>query len=249
MMLFGSVARAQSAAQIQSVHDQATTMIRKLSSRTLTPGDTFLTWNPEPGGLTHTVATDAQSTSSSLLRGDGMIGTARMQWANQRPHRFDVEWTTRDSTTGQAKRSFAASGTLVGDSLRITGSQPSRRVRVPKGLWAVADFGMEECLIPLLRTLGPTLIVRSIAVFRPWHLSWDTVTVRIQDTASLRIAQVRGADKSNELIVLDAHGDLLSVIRLDLPGERRPLEGSRRYQDWLKQRALLNVLAARYAGK
>jgi hypothetical protein len=73
--------------------------------------------------------------------------------------------------------------------------------------------------------------------------------VRIQDTASLRIAQVRGTDKSDELIVLDARGELLSIIRLDLQSERRPLEGSRRYQDWLKQRALLNALAARYASK
>lgn len=101
-LLSGTRGYGQTADQLREVHDGATALIRQMANRPLTPGDTLLTWNPDPGGLIHTVAVDSASVRSSLLRADGMIGTADVPWAKGRPTRFDVQWTTRDSATGRS---------------------------------------------------------------------------------------------------------------------------------------------------
>jgi hypothetical protein len=41
---------AQTPGEVREFHDSATSLIHRMSSRALTPGDTFFTWNPRPGG-------------------------------------------------------------------------------------------------------------------------------------------------------------------------------------------------------
>jgi hypothetical protein len=243
--LVGGRVGAQTPAQLREVHDQMTTIIREMLSRPLTPGDTFLTWNPDPGGLIHTVAADSARVRSSLLRGDGMIGTADVRWANQRPSRFDVQWTTRDSATRRSTMAREAHGVLQGGLLRVTGTK-SDLMRVPVGLWVVMDYGMDEQLIPLIRALSANSDPQVISVFRPWHGRWDSLTVTVRDTAGVRAAELLGTDKLHEVMLLTARGDLLWIIRYDQPAERRPLEGSSRYNDYIAQRDLLLAIARRY---
>jgi hypothetical protein len=174
-----------------------------------------------------------------------MIGTADVRWAKDRPMRFDVQWTTRDSATGRSILDRDVRGVVDGGILRISGSKPDS-LRIPAGPWAVVDFGMDEQLIPLLRTLPANGAPLVVSVFRPWHGRWDTVTVTVRDTASVRVGEVVGTDKLHEVMVLTARDDLLSVVRYDRPAERRPLEGSTRYGEYLAQRDLLLAIAKRY---
>lgn len=235
---------AQTPTQTRAFHDRAVSIIREMSNRPLTPGDTFLTWAPEPGRLIHTVAVDARGTRSSLLRGDGMIGTAIVQWSRGHPSTFDVQWTTRDSSTGKAKPDVVSRGVFVRDSLRITGSKPDV-VAIPSGLWAVADYGMEEALIPVIRSLAATGHSQIVSVFRPWHGRWDTVSVAVHDTAGLRVVELQGIDKLHELEVLTTGDALLWIVRFDQPEERRPLEDTRRYSEYLERLPLLAAIAKR----
>lgn len=244
-ILAGSTLGAQTPAQLRDVHDRATALIREMANRPLTVGDTLLTWNPDPGGLIHTVAVDSTGVRSSLLRGDGMIGTADVRWSSQQPSRFDVQWTTRDSATGRSAPDREAHGTLEGESLYVTGTKPAVML-VPRGLWAVADFGMEEQILPVIRRLAADAAPQIISVFRPWHGRWDSVTVTIRDTSGVRTAELLGTDKLQEVMMLTARGDLLWIIRYDQPAERRPLEGSSRYSEYVAQRDLLLALAKRY---
>jgi hypothetical protein len=166
---------AQSPTEVSDFHDRVAQLMQEISSRPLTPGDTFLTWNPRPGGLFHTVRVTDTTVAASLLRGDGMIGTMAVRLTRSRPRSFDVVWTMRDSVTGKTLPDRESHGVVVGDSLRISGTKP-QVTAIPSGMWAVADFGMEESLIPLLRGL-PSGGSRRVAVFRPWHARWDTITV------------------------------------------------------------------------
>lgn len=237
---------AQTPAQLRDVHDRATVLIREMASRPLTVGDTLLTWNPDPGGLIHTVAVDSGGARSSLLRGDGMIGIADVRWSGARPLRFTVEWTTRDSITGRSIPHREAIGVAEQGSLRVKGTK-SDSLPLPPGPWAVADFGMNEQLVPLIRTLTTSSTPQLISVFRPWHGGWDSVTVVIRDTADVRTVELLGTDKAHEVMVLTAHGDLLWMIRYDQPAERRPLEGSSRYNEYVAKRDLLLAIAKRHA--
>ena len=243
---------AQSADDVRAFHDRAAGAIRELSSRPLTPGDTFLTWNPKPGGLIHTISVTASSVRASLLRGDGMIGTADVRWGGGCPTGFDVEWTTRDSVTGKAQLDLESHGTIVRDTLRVSGSKPAA-FPLPAGLWAVADFGMEEALIPILRAMAPTTGWQTVAVFRPWHGRWDSVSVAVHDTAGVRVVESRAVvafgdgKQSYELMILNPRGDLLSIVRFDQPNERRPMEGTMRYEEYRARLPFLEVLAKRYA--
>jgi len=229
---------AQSPTEVSEFHDRVVELIQEVSSRPLTPGDTFLTWNPKPGGLIHTIRVTDTTAAATLLRGDGMIGTAAVRLVRNRPASFDVVWTTRDSATGKALPDRESHGVVVGDSMRISGTKP-QVTSIPPGRWAIADFGMEELLIPLLRDLpigGP----HRVAVFRPWHGRWDSISVQVRDTAGVRFVDERqgialgDAKQTHEVVILNAQGDLLAIVRFDQADERRPLEGSARWAEYRK---------------
>src|SRR5262249_53583247 len=139
---------AQTSADLQTFHDQAAALIGQLASRPLTPGDTFLTFSPDPGGLIHTIWVTPALVESSLLRADRMLGTARVEWSASSVRRFQVVWIRADTLRGsKVDSAITVQGEVQGDSIRI--SRPASHVlAVPKIAWAVADFGMEEQLIP-----------------------------------------------------------------------------------------------------
>ena len=228
---------------VADIHDRATAIIRELANRPLTPGDTMLTWNPRPGSLIHTVAVKPGGVSSSLLRGDGMIGTATAAWVGGRLQSFEAEWTARDSVSAKPRREVHVAGEIRGDLLVVTGTKPGR-YPTPSGLWFAADYGMEELAIPLYRSLPVSGTPATILVFRPWLGRWDTVTVTVRDTPAHRIV-VQRTGRARETIVLTRAGALLWTWRHDQSAERRPLEGSSRYADYLAALPLLRALATK----
>jgi hypothetical protein len=246
VLLSPKVALGQSRADLTTFHDRAVAVIRQLSSRPLTPGDTFFTWySGRPGGLIHTVARTDTTMASSLLRADGMIGTAEAHWRDGRLASFDTRWTTQDSTTHAQQVALEARGIVVGDSLRITGTHPAT-LPLPQGPWVVADFGMEEQLIPVELTVpaGRTVLVH---VYRPWHSRWDSVKLTMRDTADLHVAELVGSNGSHSIMALDPAGALLMIGRFDEQSERHPLETTSRYEEYLRYRSLLADLYRRYA--
>jgi hypothetical protein len=234
---------AQTPDQLRTFHDQAAGLIARMAARPLTEGDTFLTFNPEPGGLVHTTRVTAGGVESSLLRGDRMEGTARVDWLQGRVTDFDILWTRADTLRGpKIDSAVAVRGRIVGDSIVVT-APAQRALATPSLPWAVADIGMEELLIPLLRSLQPGSLPQQVAVLRPYHLRWDTVTVTVRDTAGLRVADARhGGD--HEIWVLTGSGQLLCVHRVDHPGDRLPLPNSDRYVELQANLATVRAIFA-----
>ena len=250
LALVAATASAQSPDDIHALHDRVTQAIVRLSTRPLTPGDTFLTWYPKPGNMIHTLRAAGTSSSASLLRGDGMIGTTEISWDDRGPREFESLWTTRDSLTGKPRTDLEAHGTVSSDTLRVTGTKPSKS-RIPTARWGVSDFGMEETLIPMLRSLPPNG-VHTVSIYRPWHGRWDTASVAIRDTAGIRVIDYRegialdDAKQTTQLLFLNARGDLLTIVRFDQPAERRPLEGSARYDEYRRFLPLIVRMVKRY---
>jgi hypothetical protein len=225
---------AQTPAQLQAFHDQATELIVQLASRSLTPGDTLLTFNPEPGGLIHTVSVSPALVESSLLRADRMMGTAHVEWVGARVSQFAVLWTRADSLHGpEVDSAIAVRGQVDGDSIHIAMPE-ARTMASPTIPWALADFGMEEQLIPIFRSLPSGQPARPVAILRPYHLRWDTVMVSVRDSANLRMAVTYGGDKAHEVWLIDQGGRLLYVRRVDHAGDRIPLPTSTCYEEMLQ---------------
>jgi hypothetical protein len=238
---------AQTPVEVRQFHDQAVSAIARTAGRPLTPGDTFLTWNPGPGGLIHTVRIVPSGVSSSLLRGDGMIGTAEVRWQGGNPSGFEVRWTRQDAGGKGIDSATTVIGERQGAAIRVRAGGISRTLPLPSGPWAVADYGMEEQLIPAVLALPARATGVRITVLRPYHVRWDTVVVSVRDTAGLRLAELMGTDKAHELMVLGPDGALLWMNRFDQAGERRPLEGTSRYAAFVTRRSLLASLSARYS--
>ena len=235
---------AQDPTERKTFHDRATQLIAQMASRPLTPGDTFLTWNPDPGGLIHTVHVDSTIVESSLLRGDRMTGTAHIEWTAGRVAQFTIRWTRSDTLRAGVDSAIAIRGWRDRDSIRF--AEPSHRAFVipQSGWWAVADFGMEEQLIPLFRQMPAGQPAQPVAILRPYHLRWDTVTVAVRDSAGLRVAEVLGRDKAHELFFIDRQGRLLCVWRIDTVGERLPLPTSARDVELEQYRGAVRALIA-----
>ena len=237
---------AQTPEQLQAFHDRASSLIAQMASRPMTPGDTFLTFSPEPGSLIHSVRVDSGLVESTLLRGDRMEGTARVEWQGARVSRFEVVWTRADTLRGSGVDSaICVRGQVDGDSIRISSPTP-RTLAAPSLPWAVADFGMEEQLIPLFRTLPAGVPAQPVALLRPYHVRWDTVTVAVRDSAGLRVAATFGRDKAREVWVIDQDGRLLYVRRVDQPGDRLPLPNSERYAEMRRWADTIRALLAPY---
>jgi len=182
---------AQDSTKVRAFHDEMTVLIAQTASRPMTPGDTFLTWYPQPGVLIHTFRIDSGVIEASLLRGDRMLGTAHVEWDASRVIRFNVLWTRADTLHANVDSAISVVGWVDTDSIRIT-TPSNRALPVPTIPWGVADFGMEEQLIPVWRALSSGQPARAIAVLRPYHLKFDTVSVSVRDTAGLRVVEVFG---------------------------------------------------------
>lgn len=211
-------------------HDRVVRVIHQLASRQLPAGDTLVTWTSQPV-LFHTSAIGTDTARAGLLRGDRMLGTATVTWAIGEPTTFAVEWTTPGKPTLDIR------GVRRGTVLRITGTHDTV-LHVPVRRWAVADYGMEALLIPLLREL-PRNAAQRIAVFRPFGMHWDTLTAMVRPQGATLIAELRDAQHSRTWMVIGDGQHLLWLHQQGQEMERRPLEGTARYAEYARIRDLL----------
>jgi hypothetical protein len=211
----------------KEMHDRLTVIIRQNTAAAVPQGDTFVTWAPSPI-LYSTVARDTHCVRSSLLRNDGMVGIARACWDDGRQSRVTITWGIRDSV------SFSLEIARVGDRLVGTG-EGAFNTKVPTIPWAIADYGMEDQEVPLLRSIVGDSV--SVALYRPYAAKWDTVAVWGIPAGKVGRIRLRTSAGEEWSYLLAIDGALLQTTRSRYPDfERRPLELGPRYQEYLRLR-------------
>lgn len=197
--------------------DRAQVLTRPLPGR-----DTSWTVTSAPVTL-HTVNVLGQAIESGLARNDGSVGTALAETAAARPVQYQALWTA----PGSADTSALAA--VRNDTLYLTGTR-SGVWPTPSGPWAIAEPGMEEQLVPALRTLADSQTV-ALPVFRPRAAEWETLTASgryLPGGARLFLLSLREPD-TRIAILIDSTGALLTVEKAtDPPSRRLPPVGSGR---------------------
>lgn len=202
--------------------------MRQLATRDLPGGDTLVTWAPDPA-LFHTAAYAADTLRAGLLRGDRMMGTAEVRWNASSPGAFEAFWTSPGSPPKTVR------GTRAGGEIRISGSRDTT-LAVPTLPWAVADYGMESLLTPLLEAHTASRGAWRAAILRPYALKWDTIEVETERTAGALVARTSAVGSPREVYVISGHR-LLWLRQPDTKAERRPLEGTSSFEQYARLRS------------
>jgi hypothetical protein len=185
-------------------------------------GDTAVSWTERGPILYFTARIAGDTVWSSMAREDGLVGSAKGTWSGSDLSSFHVVWAKGDSVVADL------SGHVEGSRLILHGSRDTS-LAVPTLRWAVADYGLEDQLVPLWQQIGGA--EEHILVLRPYPFKWDTVTVSAQRSGSYFIVSARHGAKVRETYLLDPRG-LLLLRRSDVVMERRPLEGTLRHQQY-----------------
>jgi hypothetical protein len=232
MLCAPSLAAAQgSPSDPKAFHDTVVAVMGRIASRPMTPGDTFVTWSPNPGSMLHTTAIEPTRARTSLLRLDGMLGTAETRWRGTTPESFESIWTRRGGKGADGDSAVNVRGTVVNGALDVTAGTVRRQYPLPTGEWTVADIGMEELMVPMLLAYPSSERGHDIVVFRPYHLRWDTLSVTVRVSDGLRTAETCEKSGTHELMAISKDNQLLWVWRFNTVSERRPLETSARFTE------------------
>jgi hypothetical protein len=217
----------------QYVHDHIAAIIARSATRSIVVGDTFVGWWPNPV-LYNTVHRSGDTVESSLVRVDSLVGTARSVWSQGRQRKVSVLWTQRDSTLLQFE---AVSDTQI---LHIT-SPRDTMLDTPATPWAIADYGMDDQLLPLIQELARHPGAQRIAIFHPFANKWDTVTVIPRSAKRALVVDIANGPGDIDHWIITHDGALVRVTRDKYPNlERRPLELTARMVDYLKFKSLMD---------
>lgn len=213
----------------EELHDRIVAVMARNTSRSVPQGDTFVSWSPRPV-LYSTVRRHAGGVESSLIRADGMVGTAEASWTGGRPTLVRIRWTE------PGKELLQVDARVEGEQLVISGGRDTT-LAVPTLPWAIADYGMEDQLLPLIDAIAGGTDAQTIAVYRPYPNSWDSLSVRVEDRAGGR--RVTLVDKEGErwTWMISAAGALVQMTRSKHADfERKPLPTSARVADYMRLR-------------
>lgn len=188
--------------------------------------DTSLTMVGEQVLVTHTIARTRDGVESGIRRGDGLTGTARSEFDVDLPRHYVV-------TLAKADTSVALDVERRGGRLRVSGSR-TELVNIPRNVrWAVADVGMDEHLIPALRTIPEGTRGLPVAVFRPSAGRWDQLQASVYQVAGAMLIQLLSETGDASRFLVTDSGDLLySEVQprgsATMTSRRVPSAGSRR---------------------
>ncbi|MDR0787406.1 MAG: hypothetical protein LBG44_06020 [Gemmatimonadota bacterium] len=200
--------------------------IERITPRPLTPGDTLISWSPSPV-LVHTVHLAGDTVHSNMLRDDGLLIDLSTLTANGLPLSFD-EASWRDSDLPAT----AVSGSVVEGRLQLTGGRDTV-LDIPEMIWAVADYGMDDHLVPALLRLPDDGEEHSIAVFRPYIAKWDTITVKSTSLGEIRVVtEYSPSEGPIHRIIVDDR--LLWIQWSDFDRVREPLWGSPAWERYVE---------------
>jgi hypothetical protein len=167
-----------------------------------------------------------------MVRVDSTLGTASTVWRSGRPVSAQVLWTKGPAVLRRVD--FIA----VGDSVHLTGDS-ARTWSVPTLPWAIADYGMEDQVLPLLKALDLSAAPVTIAVYRPFAAQWDTLSVARSAVDDAELFELRSSTGKRDWWLVSARGVLLQLRREGQDFERRPLEATALFPEYLRLRALL----------
>ena len=190
-------------------------------------GDIFVTWTPKPE-LYATVTRTDSTVVSSLVSTDGVVGTAEAVWQKGRQREVHVRWTKRADTLMELRARVQA-GVVHFAGVRDTALQ------VPALPWAIADYGMEDQLLPLIEAAAADTHTVRLAIYRPYQAKWDTIDVACRRSQGVTLATETTPDGEHFFWTITADGALVRLTRDRNPGfERRPLELTRRAADYAR---------------
>ena len=190
------------------------------------PG-TDTTFSIDPGLiLSHTVLRQGDSIASSMSRNDGMVGTVTTWLTAGSPRRQHAAWTDSLGETTESDITLTSGGLLI----HRTG-HPDTTVVLPEGTWGIADYAMQEHLVPLLAALPADVPPVPISIYRPVGGHWDHGKVLRHVIPGGSVIQLQIGDSSAaQYLVFTDDQDLLYVENSDPTGARRlPRPGSARY--------------------
>ena len=222
----GPVAARAAQAQMspQDLHDRIVAVFSSRASRPLPPGDTLVSWYGNPI-LFHTIHRDSTETATGMLRADSLLGTARVRWRHDRPGSGDIRWTKGDSLVTNVHL------LTDGDTLRVMG-RDQHTWPLPRMAWAIADYGMEDQVLPLLQTLNFAAGAITIAVYRPFGAKLDTLQVTSRLVGDGVLYELRGSDGKRDWWLVSRRGVLVQLRREGQDLERRPLEQTPLYEEY-----------------
>ncbi|HET7552794.1 MAG TPA: hypothetical protein VFK04_15985 [Gemmatimonadaceae bacterium] len=209
-----------------SLHSHVVTVLGSVALTPLPAGDTLISWNGGRPVLIHTGHRDSAGVSAGMLRFDRMEGIANVRWDahSHSPTSFDVRWLTPKQN---AVDSLIISGVATSDQLQLTRSgMEDTSLVLPELPWAVADYGMEELLLPLFDG-PPHATAQKVAVFRPFGLKWDTLSLvtSAPDSTWMVATWTEGEPEEQwRAAVLDGRHLLWLRRSLHPDDEKRPLE-------------------------
>lgn len=191
--------------------------------RPLPAGDTSLTLNN--GVLfVHTVRRNADTIEAGFGRSGGLVGTARVVFDNGSPISYRATWTDGFASP-QVERVERR-----GSSLTVSHLGVDTTLALPSSAWGIADYAMQELLVPIILSLPNDNAAHPLAIYRPYAAHWDSgaVVVRKIDGARLALIQM-GSDKKPQAMLITDNGDYLYGENSDPVGaERVPTLGSSR---------------------
>lgn len=210
----------------QQIHDRIAAIMARTGGLQLPSGDTTVTWLSDQGPiLYHTTARNADGLHVGMLRNDNFVGVNEVVTDGTTPVRFIATWMQGDSVLLNDRGART-------DSLFVVEGRAQRAYRLPDIAWTVADIGMEELLIPIMRRLASGPASHPIAVYRPFNQRWDTLFVQVaRDEDGLRVTFLGEPEKP--VMFIASTGEMLRIVGAAGGTERRPLENSRLYKAYL----------------
>ena len=197
--------------------------VARAVGRPLPLGDTSFTIS-EGLLFVHTVHRMADTIESGFGRNGGLVGTARVVFSNGSPVFYRATWTD----------GFDSSRTNVierrGNSLSVSRERGDTMLSVPNGPWGIADYAMQELLVPVILSLPLDGAPHPFSIYRPYAAHWDSGAVVVRSLTDARIAILQMAgDKKPQALLITKDGDYLYGENSDPVGaERIPLLGSSR---------------------
>jgi hypothetical protein len=192
--------------------------------RELPRGDTSITSSGRGRLLLHSVRRTADTLETGFARNDGMVGTARAEFSGGMPTRYAAQWT--EGFNKAVEQRVVRDGSV----LRVSGTRADTTVSIPtSAAWGIADYSMQELLVPVILALPADASPHPFAIYRPYARHWDTGTIVVRPIPDGRIAVLQlGTDKPQAMVITSS-GDYLYGENSDPVGaERAPAPGTAR---------------------
>jgi len=213
------------------LHARGVAILQLFSGGSVPAGDIFVTWTPKPDLYTTVSRTDS-AVASRLIRSDGLVGIAEATWQAGRQRAVRIRWTKGPATLMELDVRFEAG------VIHLAGARDTA-LQAPSLPWAVADSGMEDQLLPLIRASDAEAHEVRMAVYRPYQSKWDTVSVVCRRTQGATLVTETAPDGEHFFWTITADGALVRLTRDRNPGfERRPLELTQRMAEYARLRQL-----------